>query len=153
MPVEDTRQFYNQGYFNDYSNQLWEGTSQKYVTSRIVKTNQSGLELVLLTPIKDLQNVQGQFFNRLLVVFLIGGALAVFLSYLLTNRLVKPLTLLKQELKKVEKRRFDDLKRVQASGEIKEVEQSLFDMAQELKITCSPSRLSSKMRVTNLKHL
>lgn len=134
MSVDNTRQFYEKGYFNNYSDELWDGTSQKYVTARIVRQpNNSGTELILLTPIRDLQAVQSSFFNRLLIVFLIGGALAILLSYFLTNRLVKPLTMLKNELKKVEKRRFDDLERVNATGEIKEVEQSLFDMANELK--------------------
>ncbi|WP_277674617.1 sensor histidine kinase [Piscibacillus halophilus] len=133
MSIDHTRKFYNEGYFNNYSEEIWNGMNQKYVTARIVRQpNSGGVELILLTPIKDLQEVQSSFFNRLLMVFLIGGVLAVLLSYFLTNRLVKPLTLLKHELKKVEKRRFDDLNRVEATGEIKEVEQSLFDMANEL---------------------
>ncbi|TFB24260.1 HAMP domain-containing histidine kinase [Filobacillus milosensis] len=134
MPVKNARHFYEEGYFNDYSNNLWEGANQKYVTSRIARKPQGeDIELILLTPLNDLQDVQQSFFKRLLIVFIVGGILAVLLSYYFTNRLVKPLTLLKKELKKVEKRQFDDLERVIATGEIKEVEQSLFDMADELK--------------------
>src|SRR5699024_6261601 len=59
----------------------------------------------------------------------IGAAAAVILSYFFTNKLVTPLTRLKRQLKKIEKRQFDDVERVKATGEIKEVEQSVFDMA------------------------
>ncbi|GEL77878.1 sensor histidine kinase [Tenuibacillus multivorans] len=134
MPIKNTQRFYREGYFSNYSENLWEGSEQKYVISRIARNpNRTGLELILLTPLNDLQEVQNSFLNRLLIVFLIGGLLAILLSYYLTNRLVKPLTLLKHELKKVERRQFNDLDRVKATGEIKDVEQSLFDMAEELK--------------------
>ncbi|RPF50331.1 sensor histidine kinase [Aquisalibacillus elongatus] len=133
MSASHTQQFYQEDYFNNYSENLWEGSNQKYVTSRIARQpNSTGVELILLTPLTDLQEVQSSFLNRLLLVFVIGGVMAIAMSYFLTNRLVKPLTLLKHELKKVEKREFNSLKRVETTGEIKEVEQSLFDMADEL---------------------
>src|SRR5699024_7619264 len=69
---------------------------------------------------------------RLLIVFLIGAVAAVLLSYFLTNKLVTPLSRLKRQLKKIENRQFDDVERVKATGEIKEVEQSVFDMASAL---------------------
>src|SRR5690625_1901523 len=72
---------------------LWEYKDDKYVTSRILLYPQSrGIELILLTPLNDLQAIQGNFIFRLLIVFLIGAIAAVVLSYFLTNKLVTPLT-------------------------------------------------------------
>ncbi|MBM7599855.1 signal transduction histidine kinase [Virgibacillus halotolerans] len=120
---------------NDFSgnDQLWEYGKDKFVTSRILLYPETtSLELILLTPMKDIQVIQQNFFFRLFIVFLIGAGVAVLLSYLLTSRLVTPLSLLKRQLKKIEKRQFDDIERIKASGEIKEVEQSVFEMAGEL---------------------
>src|SRR5699024_11554417 len=76
--------------------------------------------------------VQQNFFRRLILVFDNGTMAAIALNYLLTNKLVTPLTKLKKQLKKIEKRQFDQIERVKATGEIKEVEQSVYDMATEL---------------------
>lgn len=125
------------GFFksNNFSKdeQLWEYKSDKFVTSRILLLpEKTGLELILLTPMKDIQAVQQNFIFRLFIVFLIGAAVAVLLSYFLTNKLVTPLSQLKRQLKKIEKREFDDIERIRATGEIKEVEQSVYEMAEEL---------------------
>lgn len=134
MPNSVAQGFFNNNNFADNKEALWEFENNKYVTSRIVVyPANSGLELILLTPMNDLQAVQQNFVFRLFIVFMIGGIAAVLLSYFLTKKLVTPLTMLKVQLKKVEKRKFDDLERVEASGEIKEVEESVFEMAEELK--------------------
>lgn len=121
---------------NDFSNtkdQIWTLGSDRFVTSRIVFTPETlGWELILLTPMKDLHAVQHEFFSRLFVIFLIGAVLAIWLSYYLTNKLVTPLSKLQRQLKKIEKRQFDDIERVRATGEIKAVEQSVYEMANEL---------------------
>lgn len=120
---------------NDFSKdeQLWEYGNDKFVTARILLLpEKTGLELILLTPMKDIQAVQQDFIFRLFIVFLIGAAAAVLLSYFLTNKLVTPLSQLKRQLKKIEKRQFDDIERIRATGEIKEVEQSVYEMAGEL---------------------
>src|SRR5699024_2880746 len=57
---------------------------------------------------------------------------AIVISSFLTNKLVTPLSRLKVQLKKIEKRQFDDIERINATGEIKEVEQSVYEMANEL---------------------
>lgn len=125
--------FFKNNDFSDESEQLWEFGNDKYVISRILFYPKStGLELILLTPLKDLQAVQHNYVQRLLIVFLIGAIAAIILSYFLTNKLVTPLTKLKWQLKKIEKRKFDQIERIQATGEIKEVEQSVFEMADEL---------------------
>jgi signal transduction histidine kinase len=121
---------------NDFSNQseeLWEFGKEKYVTSRILFVPESlGLELVLLTPLQDIQGVQQNFIQRMLIVFLIGAIVAIGLSYFLTRKLVTPLTRLKYQLKKIEKRKFDEVVPIKATGEVKEVAQSVYDMANEL---------------------
>lgn len=112
---------------------LWEVASEKFVTSKILFYPQErGIELILLTPLNDLHAVQREFIVRMFIVFMIGTILAAFLSYILTNKLVTPLSRLKSQLKKIEKRQFDQMKRVNATGEIREVEESVFEMAEEL---------------------
>lgn len=129
---------------NDFSNpneELWEYGNEKYVTSRILIVPQSlGLELILLTPLQDLQIVQQDFIVRMLIVFLIGALVAIGLSYFLTRKLVTPLTRLKYQLKKIENRNFDEVEPIQASGEVKEVAQSVYDMANELQRYISTQR-------------
>ncbi|MGF7016084.1 sensor histidine kinase [Ornithinibacillus bavariensis] len=121
---------------NDFSNndeELWEYGKEKYVTSRILFVPKSlGLELILLTPLGDLQVVQHNFIQRMLIVFAVGAVVVIVLSYFLTNKLVTPLTRLNYQLKKIEKRKFDEIEPIQATGEIKEVSQSFYDMANEL---------------------
>src|SRR5690625_2135165 len=112
---------------------MWEYCNNKYVTSKILfYPKRTGMELILLTPLKDLQIVQQDFIMRLLIVFLVGAIAAVILSSFLTNKSITPLSRLKRQLKKIEKRQFDDIERIKATGEIKEVEQSVFEMADEL---------------------
>lgn len=133
MPEEIVEGFYRHHYFSDPDSNLWEYRSDKYVISRIlVLPRSSNLELILLTPMKDLQAVQHNFIERLLIVFIIGAAAAVLLSYFLTNKMVTPLTRLKYQLKKIEKRKFDEIKPIQATGEIREVAESVYQMANEL---------------------
>src|SRR5699024_12781868 len=105
------------------------------------------VESVLLTSLKDLHDVQREFIARMFVVFIIGSVVSIILSYILTNKLVTPLSRLKRQLKKIEKRQFDDTKRIKATGEIKEVEQSVFEMAEELNHYMKHSKRFSKMQV------
>lgn len=117
----------------DTSGKLWEYGKDKFVTSRILfYPEHTGVELILLTPLNDLRAVQQSFVARLILVFIIGAIAAVILSYFLTNKLVTPLTRLKWQLKKIEKRQFDQIEPIRATGEIKEVAQSVYDMANEL---------------------
>ncbi|HLS07907.1 HAMP domain-containing sensor histidine kinase [Lentibacillus sp.] len=133
MPQQYVEGFSANNYFVETQEDLWEIGNSKFVTSRIlIYPEQTQLELVLLTPLTDLQTVQQDFFRRMLLVFFVGILAAIPISYLLTNKLVTPLTKLKKQLKKIEKRQFDQIDRVKATGEIKEVEQSVYDMATEL---------------------
>ncbi|WP_339229903.1 HAMP domain-containing sensor histidine kinase [Oceanobacillus sp. FSL K6-2867] len=133
MSASVVSDFFEANNFSAANQTLWEYGNERFVTSRILFYPEiSGLELILLTPMDDLTVVQQSFFIRLFLVFLIGAAAAVLLSYFMTNKLVTPLTQLKGELKKIEKRQFNEMNRVKATGEIKEVEQSVYDMAREL---------------------
>lgn len=112
--------------------EVWETMGEKYVAYDFPVSRGNDQILVMATPLNDLQEVQSVFAMRMIVVFLIGLLLAILVSYVLTWRLVTPLTKLKKEVKKIEKRQFSDVKKVHASGEIKEVEQSVRHMAAEL---------------------
>lgn len=113
---------------------LWEAKGEKYVVSILpFYTPVTSQQLVLLTPLDDLQAVQRSLVNRLILIFLIGIIAAVLVSNYLTKTLVTPLTKLRKQLKKVEKREFDEMEEIKATGEIKEVAQSVDEMANELK--------------------
>ncbi|SDM87993.1 sensor histidine kinase [Sediminibacillus halophilus] len=112
---------------------LWKAGNERYVVSRMSFSPRfPAWELILVTPLNDLQAVQRNFIGILLIVFAVGILVAVLLSYYMTNRLVTPLTRLKEQVKKIEKRQFNEIQSVNASGEIKEVEESVMEMAQEL---------------------
>ncbi|WP_208586034.1 sensor histidine kinase [Gracilibacillus suaedae] len=134
IPNMNTIESWVQEYDLDSRTQpLWQGKNDNYVVSIIpILSPLSTQHLVLLTPLDDLQDVQRSLMNRLFLIFLIGIAVAVLLSHYLTTKLVTPLTKLKHQLKKIEKRKFDEMEEVKATGEIKEVEQSVVEMANEL---------------------
>ncbi|GGF21035.1 hypothetical protein GCM10010954_19750 [Halobacillus andaensis] len=113
--------------------EVWESQGESYVAYNIrVAPNSSQRILVMVTPLDDLQLVQNAFAQRMIRVIIIGLLLALAVSYFMTNRLVTPLSHLQQEVKKIEKRKFDQVKPVKSSGEIKEVERSVRHMAEEL---------------------
>ncbi|KGX93786.1 histidine kinase [Pontibacillus halophilus JSM 076056 = DSM 19796] len=112
---------------------LYESEEGDFVISPLTyQTRSQKYVMVLATPIEQLRSLQALFAGRMAFVFLIGIAVAIAFSYLLTKRFVTPLTKLKKELKKIEKRQFTAVEKIGASGEIGEVEQTVMDMAQEL---------------------
>ncbi|MEF3304391.1 sensor histidine kinase [Paenibacillus sp. GYB003] len=88
--------------------------------------------LTLFTPMSKIKEAEKSLLVRLLVVLCIGGALVFLLSLVITRRLINPLLQLRGELRKVENRRFSDVKRVRAGGEIGDVAQTVYEMAGEL---------------------
>ena len=125
--------FYQNNYFTDNKSGIWEFDKNQFVVSKImIQPNGTGLELVLLTPLTDLQAVQQSFISRIILVFIIGSLIAILLSYFVTRRLVTPLVHLKEQVKIVERREFDQLREIKASGEIKDVATSVNEMALEL---------------------
>lgn len=118
---------------NQNSQPLWQAGEEKYVVSIIPFYSLTSVQhLVLLTSLDELQEVQRSLIHRLILIFLIGIMVAVLLSHYLTTKLVTPLTKLRHQLKKIEKRQFDQMEEIKATGEIKEVEKSVVDMANEL---------------------
>ncbi|MFB1099795.1 MULTISPECIES: cell wall metabolism sensor histidine kinase WalK [Bacillaceae] len=111
-------------------NTIWQENRNSYVVKSIATGENQNM--VILRPIRELEEVQESFFQRIFLVFLIGVMIAILISTYLTQRLVKPLTELKYQLKKIQRREFDNIESVKASGEIKEVEQSAIEMAKEL---------------------
>src|SRR5699024_8029058 len=93
-----------------------------------INADQSGLELILLTPLTDLQVVQQSFISRIALVFIIGSIVAILLCYFVTGKLLTTLERLKAEVKIIERREFKDLKEIKVSGEIKEVAVSDHEM-------------------------
>ncbi|MDC3417054.1 sensor histidine kinase [Aquibacillus salsiterrae] len=133
LPISTVQEWVETYDLNSDKQPLWKAGNEQYVVSRIALYPDSpGTQLVFATPLDDLQAVQKTFIVRLLLVLVIGMIVAILLSHFLTKRLVTPLTRLRHQLKKIEKRQFDDLNEIEASGEIKEVEHSVLEMAQEL---------------------
>ncbi|UOQ95195.1 HAMP domain-containing histidine kinase [Halobacillus shinanisalinarum] len=131
----ETAQTWVENYDNELiEEEVWEShQGESYVVYDLgFAPSRSGMILVIATPLDDLQAVQSSFAGRMIGVFFIGLMLAIVVSYFLTKRLVTPLTRLKKELKKIEKRQFDQVQTVKSSGEIKEVERSVRQMAYEL---------------------
>ncbi|MCP3027457.1 cell wall metabolism sensor histidine kinase WalK [Halobacillus sp. A5] len=114
--------------------EVWEDQSgESYVAYNIgVAPDSAQRILVMVTPLDDLQIVQNAFAQRMIRIIIIGLLLALAVSYFMTNRLVTPLSHLQKEVKKIEKRKFDQVEPVKASGEIKEVERSVRHMSEEL---------------------
>ncbi|MFC4402063.1 sensor histidine kinase [Gracilibacillus xinjiangensis] len=133
IDIETLESWIDQYDMNDSNQPLWQAGNEKYVVSILpIYSAFSTQHLVLLTPLDDLQEVRQSLFDRLLLTFLIGIAVAVLLSHYLTMKLVTPLTKLRYQLKKIERREFDQMGEIKATGEIKEVEKSVVEMANEL---------------------
>ncbi|WP_219835756.1 cell wall metabolism sensor histidine kinase WalK [Paenibacillus sp. R14(2021)] len=88
--------------------------------------------LTLYTPLSKIKAVEQALLGRLLLVLCVSGAVVYLLSLLLTRRLIHPLAKLRAELKKVESRRFSEVRLVQAGGEIGAVAQTVYELAGEL---------------------
>ncbi|HJV47306.1 MAG TPA: HAMP domain-containing sensor histidine kinase [Bacillota bacterium] len=88
--------------------------------------------LVLATPLRGIKIVRYMLAKQMFIILSLGGVVALLLSYVMTQMLVKPLTKVRQELLKIKDRRYDDVEWVSASGEIGEVAQSVHQLAMEL---------------------
>ncbi|MFD1019967.1 sensor histidine kinase [Thalassobacillus hwangdonensis] len=133
LPAATTADWANRYDEELHEEDMWESDGESYVVHNIDFTPQNnGVVLVLATPLDDLQAIQTMFAMRMVAVLLIGLIIAIIISYFFTKRLVTPLTRLKHELKKIERRQFSDLQAVNATGEIKDVERGVRQMAEEL---------------------
>ncbi|MDF2720398.1 MAG: histidine kinase [Paenibacillus sp.] len=88
--------------------------------------------LTLLAPMSKIRSIEQTLLWRLLIVLCIGGVLVFALSLIITRTLIKPLMKLRGELRKVENRRFSEVKLIKAGGEIGDVAHTVYEMAGEL---------------------
>ncbi|UVI27947.1 sensor histidine kinase [Paenibacillus spongiae] len=92
----------------------------------------SGLTAVMAAPLSKVKSIQLALFQRMMIILTAGGIMAFLLSMFVTRRLVDPLAKLRKELKKVERRRFSEVRLVKSGGEIGEVARSVYQLAGEL---------------------
>lgn len=90
--------------------------------------------LTLYTPMSKIKEIERTLLNRLLLVLFFGAVLTFGLSLIITRRLVRPLMKLRGELRKVEQRRFSEVRLVPASGEIGGVAHAVYEMAGQLEM-------------------
>jgi len=88
--------------------------------------------LTLITPISKIKAIEQALLGRLLLVFGAGAVMMLILSLFITKKLIKPLMLLREELKKVKERQFSEVRLVGAPGEIGVVAEAVHEMASEL---------------------
>ncbi|MDR0267336.1 HAMP domain-containing sensor histidine kinase, partial [Paenibacillus sp.] len=89
-------------------------------------------KLTLYTPISKVRTIEQALLKRLLIIFSAAGLAMFLFSLFFTQKLIKPLIRLRNELNKVKERRFADVTFIKAGGEIGSVAKSVFDMAREL---------------------
>lgn len=94
--------------------------------------NPNAMTVLVTTPIAQIESMQNELFIRFMVVLTIGGLLAFLLSIYMTRRIATPLMKLREELKKLETRRFSEVQLIRSGGEIGEVAQSVHQLAAEL---------------------
>ncbi len=109
---------------------IWNGKDKRYITE--VNATPLGT-LTLFTPMSKVNAIEQALLKRLLIVFCVAGLLMLLFSLFITKKLIQPLLRLREELKKVKDRHFEDVKLIKAGGEIGSVAQSVYDMAGELK--------------------
>ncbi|ANS76069.1 histidine kinase [Paenibacillus yonginensis] len=88
--------------------------------------------LTLVAPVSKVNALERTLFVRLLIVLGVGVGLVLLLSLVITRQLIRPLMELREELKKVKDRRFSDVSRVRAGGEIGAVAKVVYELAVEL---------------------
>ncbi|MGE7270466.1 histidine kinase dimerization/phospho-acceptor domain-containing protein [Brevibacillus panacihumi] len=111
---------------------LWlVGEAEYIVVSQAVKAGENQ-RLLLATPVRGIKDVRYEITTNIMIILFIGVICAILLSFFITSSLVKPLSSLMTELKKVRERHFSEVKHIHASGEIGTVTQSVYFLAQEL---------------------
>ncbi|MGG1664633.1 sensor histidine kinase [Brevibacillus sp. NRS-1366] len=111
---------------------IWIVGGDDYVVVTLPLKNDEKQRLILASPIRGLKEVRMELTKKILVILLIGAVSTILLSFFMTRSMVEPLNRLTKEIKKVQFRRFSDVKLIPARGEIAEVSESVYSMAQEL---------------------
>ncbi|MFD0868928.1 2-component regulatory system-sensor histidine kinase [Chlamydia abortus] len=110
---------------------VWKGQQNTYLIETI-QANDYSDKLVVAAPMDRLKSIQFSFIQRMVLIFGLGALFALLLSIFITRRLVTPLSTLRDELHKVQNRRFSEVQMVKAGGEIGEVAASVHKLAAEL---------------------
>lgn len=114
------------------SNSIWKIGSSDYIVVAFSLNPQERQRLFLATPVRGLKEVRIELTEKILSILVIGAVCALILSFFITRSLVNPLSKLVRELRKVQRRSFSDVKLIPADGEIGEVTESVYYLAQEL---------------------
>lgn len=110
-------------------NDIWAGKDSRYL---VAKTPIPQGTLTLLSPISRIKGIEWELLKRLLAIICLGGITMFLLSLLITRKLINPLVALKEELKKVKSRRYAEVNRITAGGEIGAVAETVHELAAEL---------------------
>ncbi|MFD0958441.1 sensor histidine kinase [Paenibacillus chungangensis] len=136
LPEEKANALLGNSGIQDKQQNVWQGGDGDYIVETIpasaISANGEVMPAISLTvamPLSEIKEMWIALFRRMLLILVIGAALTFLISMLITRRLVTPLTRLRQELKKVETRRFSEVKLIKADGEIGEVAQSVSQLA------------------------
>ncbi|TYP74701.1 sensor histidine kinase [Paenibacillus methanolicus] len=88
--------------------------------------------LTLLSPMSKIRAIEQALLGRLVLILFAVGAVLYLLSLFMTRKLIQPLMLLREELRKVKGRQFMEVRLVKGGGEIGAVAQTVYEMAGEL---------------------
>ncbi|WP_409345726.1 sensor histidine kinase [Paenibacillus sp. MBLB4367] len=122
----------------DFQNALWLGKDDKYIVEAVSFQTAASTQamkagtLIMATPISKIKSMQMALFQRMMILLTVGGIAAYALSMIMAKRLVIPLAKLRNELGKVGQLRFSEVRLVRTGGEIGEVAQGVYRMANEL---------------------
>ncbi|MFD2370626.1 sensor histidine kinase [Brevibacillus sp. GCM10020057] len=111
---------------------IWIVGGDDYVVVNLPFNNTDKQRLILASPVRGLKEVRLELTRNIIFILLIGVASTILLSFFMTKSIVHPLNQLVKEIKKVQFRRFSEVRRIPARGEIAEVSESVYSMAQEL---------------------
>ncbi|MDF2683530.1 MAG: two-component sensor histidine kinase [Brevibacillus sp.] len=111
---------------------IWIVGDDDYVVVNLPFKNDEKQRLILGSPVRGLKDARLELTQNIIIVLLIGAVSTILLSFFMTKSMVRPLNQLVKEIKKVQFRRFSEVRHIPARGEIAEVSESVFSMAQEL---------------------
>lgn len=111
---------------------IWIIGQDDYVVVNLPLKNDEKQRLILASPVRGLKDVRMELTTNMLLIVCIGAVSTILLSFFITRSMVRPLNKLTTEIKKIQFRRFSDVQLVPARGEIAEVAESVYSMAQEL---------------------
>lgn len=107
------------------------GDVEYIVVSESIKAGDNQ-RLLLATPVRGIKDVRYEITQNIMIILFIGLISSIILSFFITRSLVQPLSSLMKELKKVRERRFSEVQQIEANGEIGNVTEAVYFLAQEL---------------------